>query len=650
MLLLIQLARFMAFRTFSIYSLGIISLLSVILVLPSTPLWAQSSQDITISELEKAPTLEELVHPSLVNPSLANPARLTDTPKDRFVRFLKSYHEPKRATLGPSPADRPATHEPHQQPRETVRPEQNTASNTQQVRTPSPNPKTSKIVPEKSEPLSAQITTEMPFTGPLIFKTKRLPFYVTALDYLALRQSETAPRLELIYDWKKKNTKTGDVIKTIETRILIGTDYAAMQTIDGMRLYDFKLNRRLIITETGKDLQFVNSSLYPLVLKKVETIKRATKNGTRAALKISETRDLNVFWMESALGYSARSDIADLSIAIDGADLKANFKNETVFKSRFLGPEIPSEAHKKNLIALMHYEMDIHPEILEVFTSQSHTPLSLSYITRGPAFLDGITSLWTLRQNDVITSLFPLPSNAHSTLEIPPLQPLPFVIHQAATSKALTGPKTDTDLKKQALAFEAAALKSETPDEDLNLTRAFLIWQSLAERNGGCPVAKACKSLDRLKGLTPKKPKLNLVTKAFRPTKNRLPLAQAGLIQSLTSLSDKTEMPAILRRKTAELRTQMSPKIAKSTGVSDINPGALLETALIQNPYDPKTYQLLGQIYSARGDFTKSWDIRDALLVLPDLPKTISGPTLKAEKTLRNAAPAYFPHPYTSGP
>jgi len=539
MLLLIQLARFMAFRTFSIYSLGIISLLSVILVLPPTPLWAQSSQDITISELEKAPTLEELVHPSLVNPSLANPARLTDTPKDRFVRFLKSYHEPKSAALRPSPADRPATHEPHQQPRETVRPEQNTASNTQQVRTPSPNPKTSKIVPEKSEPLSAQITTEMPFTGPLIFKTKRLPFYVTALDYLALRQSETAPRLELIYDWKKKNTKTGDVIKTIETRILIGTDYAAMQTIDGMRLYDFKLNRRLIITETGKDLQFVNSSLYPLVLKKVETIKRATKNGTRAALKISETRDLNIFWMESAL--------------------KANFKNETVFKSRFLGPEIPSEAHKKNLIALMHYEMDIHPEILEVFTSQSHTPLSLSYITRGPAFLDGITSLWTLRQNDVITSLFPLPSNAHSTLEIPPLQP-----------------------------------------------------------------------------------KLNLVTKAFRPTKNRLPLAQAGLIQSLTSLSDKTEMPAILRRKTAELRTQMSPKIAKSTGVSDINPGALLETALIQNPYDPKTYQLLGQIYSARGDFTKSWDIRDALLVLPDLPKTISGPTLKAEKTLRNAAPVFW--------
>jgi len=98
MLLLIQLARFMAFRTFSIYSLGIISLLSVILVLPSTPLWAQSSQDITISELEKAPTLEELVHPSLVNPSLANPARLTDTPKDRFVRFLKSYHRTRPRT------------------------------------------------------------------------------------------------------------------------------------------------------------------------------------------------------------------------------------------------------------------------------------------------------------------------------------------------------------------------------------------------------------------------------------------------------------------------------------------------------------------------------------------------------------------------
>lgn len=570
------------------------------------------------------------------------------TPREQFIDFLKGEADLTKPITRPSSApfsdDIVSTTRPQITAPETLI-DESVATLPPPNLLPAPEP-APEAAPEEAPEES--MTSAMPDNNPMpteevtlitskitsgdrIEATGRLPFYVSARDYLLIRDTQAHTRVELVYSIDKSNGKTDIKSSSTSARILIGPDYAAYQDEEELRLYDFKTNRRLTLTQQetleGEILNFTNVSLFPLVLKKVETITRATQNGKLNSIKISPELNFDVFWMESALGFSQRE--APKGLTQDRDDITATAKLGTIkaFEANLNGPDLPSSEHRDSWLALLYHEVAIHPQILAELTTDIQLPSALTYLTYGPALPDGVRARWTLDSHSAVEAPFPLPPQARSVLEQAQVAPLTYVIAGAANGSVLGGPPDEAVLREVATRFEAAG----------DTLSAYLTWQRLVEMQGGCPDAAACDDITTLTHQSQPTPELTAVIKAFTAQGSRI-----DQMNALRPLIKTDDPPPILLRKAGEIRSELTPRVAKMAGLSDILAGPLLEQALAKDPYDPKTYLSLAQIYTARGAFEESWDLRDALLVLPGAPQELLAPTTRAEIRLMITAPAFF--------
>ncbi len=489
------------------------------------------------------------------------------------------------------------------------------------------------------------------------------PFYLGASDYLDLRNAANNnklwPQTVLHYDVRNVPVSginlTARLDRVQKVVITLGEDFAAVTSDNKTRIYDFKFNRLLTVyPKTGPDgtrtdtQVFDNISLYAKAYRNMHTVRRITRKGSlktlpidqaspKATTGISKGASLDAYWVESSISWAASAPKTELLFTAKPDYLSVKRKDELVFKAKFSEKTYISDTDRNTLLAFAHHEWPLHPHILQALYAYAAPPKQLEILMYSPKALKGQKQTWVLTKRQHIKAGFPLPEKALGVLQRQDIAPLAYVINEAAHNRALGGMASLEALKRR--------FKQQIADGEI--WQAWLTGQKYSAYSGKCGTGRSstiCQTIRDLENTQmPAQPKyIQDYFTALQATGR--PGLQVEIIQLLEPYLDKKDTPAFVIRTLAMARAKMKAKQAKIAGLAEIDPQALLETALAKDPYDPNTYVGLAQVLAARGNFEQSWDIYDALRTLP----TAQGVELKinrVERNLRKSTPGYFLQP-----
>lgn len=461
-----------------------------------------------------------------------------------------------------------------------------------------------------------------------------LPFYTSAREYLKRRETETQTQLKLTYKITVK-TKDGRLGPEPVTRIItLGPDFVAAKQENKTQIYDFKTDRLLTLRSSDKETVFDNVSLYAGAIKNVNTVSKATKNGTQKSLTIGNDTALDAFWLEASLGWSARREFPNLKTTRVGDQVVAAYKTVKPFTASLSGPVIPSENHMRALFAWWHHDLAIHPAILPDIGRPDKAPEIMEILSLSPKFPGGLTATWRLEGSELIEEAFPLPETAKTSVEMQKSTPLAFAISEAANGKALRQRPTPGDLRQEILEKREAGNPFET----------WLASQILAERVGGCEKSSVqlCKNIKTLESRAEPGSdlaKLPAIIRQSREAKTRIEAFEALYPYVAGEIA-----PAFLVKIAGQTRARIKSSRLSNPEHKALKADRLLEEALVKDPYDPDVYLTLGQVYAAQGQLAESWDIQDAMRLLPDVKDKHVKAINRAENSLRSRAPGFFLH------
>ena len=475
------------------------------------------------------------------------------------------------------------------------------------------------------------------------------PFYVSAADYLALRGDEKQPQLALEYEVTTVGANSEEKGSSEIVTLIIGSDYASLQSPQSQKIYDFKLNRYLEIkpAPAGKDgvasPPFLdNSSLYAKAYRNILAVRRATNNGALRRIKISEEQEIDAFWLESSMSWAAAPIEKKIKIKSSETDFLAIWEGETVASAKFSESAFENEEFKNSFFAFAHHVLPIHPNILIEFYNFDGPPKQLDMLSYGPTQPKGMTQKWVLKDRTVDKGTFPLTSDVLSAIERRPISPLVFVVNEAVHNRAMGGIASPTELVSQ---FETSHEKGDKIGQWL-AGQQYIAYTGTCKNEGKDGLCKALDELNEdakfasLSALDPNAKKLSDFINATEMAKSKKNRATA--LFTLQPYLDDEDTPAFILRSAAMARASMKKVDAQKSGMDTIQAEALLKRALAKDPYDPHTYVGLAQVYAAKGAFEQSWDIYDVLRAA--IP-TVDAVTLKidqAESKLKESAPGYF--------
>ena len=585
------------------------------------------------------------------------PFEVPPSSQDAATQAEKSAIEKAVSLLRPAPeipitapAELPVTPEP--MPEEKVEEAEKPAEMIAAIDLPAAPIPAEKPTPKKPETEKPSITKKASLTPPpkealkrkpeepenTAYKASLLPFYASAQEYLEARQTGEHEQMTLTYSVTVSNAKSGLSVDPKIMTLVLGPDYAAITKDETTQIYDFKMTRLLTLYQpqdlipTQSPEFFSSVSLYPVVLNNVDTVKKATRNGTKDVIKIGPDTVLDSFWMEAGTGWSARANIEGLKVTRNEDDIKAVYKDTVPLTLRLGGPDIPSDDHMRVLYAYWLHDIPIHPAILPKIGRPGHAPSSITLLSYNPKYPDGLKTKWTLTSSNVQAGTFPLSADMPTALEVDQTTPLAFVIAESAakTSENITAELEE--LQKDMAGFV------ENDDEFL----AWVTGQTLGARLGGCAYSKEdlCDSLNRLENAA--KPSSDLARVSNFLANLHIPAKREAALEGLLPYTKDDLAPAFLLKKAGMARARVKTSRLTSETIKSMKPDHLLEKALIQDPLDPETYHGLSQIYAVRGNFAESWDLLDALRQIESAPDAITAPVGRVEQSLKIQAPGYF--------
>ncbi len=459
-----------------------------------------------------------------------------------------------------------------------------------------------------------------------------LPFYTDAPNYLASRGAATQTHMALTYDVVVANAKSGLKVDPKTVTLILGPDFAAAVKGAETRIFDFKMSRVLTVRSSDDGPVFDNVSLYPAVLNTINTVNSATQRGARDVVNVGAGKSLDAFWLESSLGWAARTRFDDLEVVRSGNDVTSWYQSHNPVSINLAGPDIPSDDHMRSLFAYWLHDIPIHPAILPKIGRPDKAPTTMSLLSYTPSFPDGLIAQWTLIRSDIYEAEFPLPPAAAPGFLAGNVSPLALAISQAATGKAMTNAPDLNSLREELHQKRGAG-------EDFE---AWITAQVLAHRLGGCDADPAllCKDIKDLEESADLSSPLGQLSVALKKTKTKSTRAEA--FEALVPFIEDGIAPAFLVKRAGQLRARIADSQLSSDAFRAIRAETLLEEALIKNPYDPETYQTLAQVYAARSRYAESWDVQDAMRLLPDVTPDLSQRINAAETSLRTIAPGFF--------
>lgn len=495
------------------------------------------------------------------------------------------------------------------------------------------------------EPAALQNSSEKPRKATTIsaLETNRpdiAPFYLTAEQYLGHRGDAPSAQLHLTYRVEREQI-SGNTAAPQSVTLIIGPDFAAMtQSGDGtqaaaQKIYDFKLGRLITLTPEGDALRMMNSSLYALVHRNVTTIRKVTKSGAQDKVQAGNM-SLDAFWMESALSFAMNDRLSDLVTQEDPSSAKVAFKDETIFALTFSDTPYPDRAHSDAFMAFAHHGLPLHPSVLRQFFGAQHPPQSLNMVMKGPNFPQGQTQIWTLTEAALIDAPFPLPLDAISVTQSQPIDPVAFVISEAATGRALGGRPSRSALSG---AVQTAINDSDPRAAWLSAQRYLALFGD-CKADAGKSGQTVCAAIEDIEARSDLPDDLRVMIKAFKDAKVKG--QRVAVVKALRPYADKPDAPAIVLKTLGLARAKIRSGAAKAAMIDQIDGEALLIQALARDPYDPDVYLGLAQIHAANGRYEAAWDMHDALRASLAPTSARSSVIDGVEDKLRSGAPGYF--------
>lgn len=459
-----------------------------------------------------------------------------------------------------------------------------------------------------------------------------LAFYMTAADYLTARGGGTDTQLVLNYTISVASAKSGLKVPPRTLELIIGPDYASVKKGDNVEIFDFKTNRFLRLEKVDDTPFFTNVSIFPAAYKAYNTVKASTKDGKLDQITIGPNAALDAFWLESSMGWAARSSFPELTVKREGQEVSTSYKGRVPFTASFTGPELPSDAHMRVLMTYWLHDIPIHPAILPQIGRPDRAPKSLQILSFSPKFPEGLISDWTLTKSETRESPFPLNADLKNSLEAKQGTALSYIISGAVEGSPITPMLSDKELK-------------ENIRREREAGNNFAVWQisqSLAARQGGCensrmPLCSDIKSLEAIQKSDSDIARLSRILSDIDRPPSRLTALEA----LFPYIKDGTA-PAFMVKKAGQARSKIRTNVIKSEALKNIRADHLLEQALMKDPKDPEVYLNLAQVYAAQDRFAESWDLQDALRRLPDVPEKLTKPINTVEATLKEVAPGFF--------
>lgn len=479
---------------------------------------------------------------------------------------------------------------------------------------------------------------------------KPVPFFVSATDYADLRGRKRQPQLTLVYEVTSKDMDGETVGDPQQAMLKIGPDYVSVQRGSRQKIYDFKLNRFLefnpaaIQSDTkSPPLLFDNISLYAKAYRNMKNVLGATNTGSTRQIQISDDQSIDAFWLESSMSWAAQALDNPVDFDSQGQTIIASYDGQSVFSAEFSDDNFEIPGLKNALFAYAHHDWPLHPSILLAIYEYDAPPLRMNIMSVGPRHPKGRAQEWVLQDRSFVEKAkFPLPQKSLSATEREPVSPLVFIINEAVNNRALGGMQTPEQIEGE---FETAMKDGD------NLTQ-WLAGEKYKAYSGKCTtkdeswICAAHADLTEthkfasINEIDPKAKMLSDFISAVEMAKDKK--SRGTALHTLQPYLDDPGTPALVLRTAAMARASMKKSDAGLLGLESVQADALLKQALAKDPYDPKIYVGLAQVYAANGAFEQSWDIYDALRAA--IP-TVSAVELKidaVEGKLRINAAGYF--------
>lgn len=486
--------------------------------------------------------------------------------------------------------------------------------------------------PEQTVPPPPQSDTR----PPLETDTHILPFYLKADDYLKARGNSSSDQIILDYEVTPINVSLGLSANPKSVRLVIGPDFAAITRENKTRIFDFKLRRLLTLREVDGEPVFDNTSLFPVALKNIETVRSATQNGALTEIPIGPDKSLDTFWMEASLGWSARDSIAALSTDITNSTFVATYDTTTATRLVMDGPVFLSEGMRASLFAFLHHDVAIHPLALRDLGLSVAAPSQMEVMSFSPNYPSGLNTVWTLKAAETVSGPFPLTPNTQPSIAIKQGSAVDYVIYSHAYAPNPHIALSEDDLRQRI--FDAQHAQ--------NAPLAWITAKMLETRVGGCEndPALLCKDIEDLEMNASPDSNLGKLLWALEQDMEQdgSPQMTAKALEIILEHTGSPETPAFLLKRAGILRSRLKPQSLKSPGLKSVRADRLLEEALIKNPEDAEIYHRLSQVYASQKRYTESWNLLDALRAMPDTPDTLSAPVNRVEQSLAEQAPAFF--------
>lgn len=478
-----------------------------------------------------------------------------------------------------------------------------------------------------------------------------LPFYVPATTYLEKRGETPSTLLYLHYKVETKPVNNDAKSKQLsqdkgtmrDIELVVGPDYVAFQSGKSTRIYDLKMRRFLTVSslagEDDGDLYFDNVSLFAKAYRNIHAINKASNFGKRTRILLSAKSALDVFWIESAMGWAVKERKKDLEFKDEDNGFDVSYKGKTVAALRPSKTPYPSPVHKRAFFAFSHFELFLHPEILQNLFAFDTVPARMEFATYSPKYPSGQTQIWTLKSAEVKTGEFPLPEQAKSTPERKPVTPLVFVISKAVQNQALGG-RPSAEVLSQA--YDRAFLGNAYYD-------AWLLAEKYAALYGPCQLSTRaiCKGREVVasliqSGLKESERETDKTLVRYLEILDQISKKEtrsAGLL-AFEPLVDNPNVPSFVLRKVALARAKI--KAPKNDKIKSLSALAMLKQSLIKDPYDPNAYVGLAQVLAANGGYEQSWDVYDALRAGIKGADRVDEKIKRFEDKVLKVAPAYF--------
>lgn len=458
------------------------------------------------------------------------------------------------------------------------------------------------------------------------------PFYFTAQDYLTHRGAAIGPQMHLKYSVSGQNPG-----KTVE--IVLGSEYAMItQNGDGAtekKIYDFAYNRLLTFTQNGDQMHMINTSLYAVIHRNVRTIRKMTQDGKKDTVQAGNTA-MDAFWMESALSFSMNERLDAINTEEAGARSVIQFKDETALDLTFSDTPYPSPELSEVFQAYAHHSLPLHPSVLRQFYAAPSPPKVMDILVKGPNFPQGQRQVWTLESAKSLQGAFPINLDVISVTEGDAIDPVAFVISQAAQGIARGG--------KESPGAIAEALTAAEKDGDW--LDAWLAAQRYLAQIGPCDkpfhdsYKYVCIQLDKIKARDDLPPELKMLIKAFDDAQTKT--MRVAAVKALAPYADDKDAPAIIIKTLGLTRAKIRTATARAASIDAIDGQSLITQALARDPYDPESYLGLAQIYAAKGKYEAAWDMYDAMRASLSRQSNQRYLIDSVEDKLRSGAPGYF--------